>query len=167
MLKAILLAMVMVMALPIGNSRDALATMLDLTQFQWKTRLLFIFAPNHNHPFFDSLHKSLLAQKSEVADRDLVIFEILESGPSSLNTKDLDCQTAQSLRKKFDILKGRFVVILVGKDGGIKLNRQDLTQLEDVFALIDAMPMRQEEMRQKRRIGEAGAAVTNEQGGVE
>ncbi len=91
-----------------------------------------------------------------MADRDLVIFEILESGPSSMNTNYLDPQAANSLRKKFDLARGAFAVILVGKDGGIKLNRQDQTQLKDIFALIDAMPMRQEEMRQKNRLGESG-----------
>lgn len=92
-----------------------------------------------------------MAQQTEVADRDLVIFEILESGPSSMNTNNLEPPTAQSLRKKFDVPPGEFTVILVGKDGGIKLNRQVQTQLADIFSLIDSMPMRQEEMRRKTR----------------
>jgi len=85
----------------IGSSRNALAMSLDLSQFQWKNRLLFLFAPNRNHPLFDSLHKALAAQKQEVEKWSLVIFNILESGPSNMNTKYLDPQTAQSLRKKF------------------------------------------------------------------
>jgi hypothetical protein len=149
------------------NGRNAIADPLDLTQFQWKNRLLFLFAPNRNHPSFDTLHKSLLAQKSEAADRDLMIFEILETGPSSLNTEDLDRQTAQSLREKFDISRGRYTVILVGKDGGIKLNRQGQIRLEDIFALIDTMPMRQEERRQKKRLGEFDTDAPNKSRGVE
>lgn len=151
MLKAILLAMLMVSVLSIGSSRNSLALSLDLSQFQWKNRLLFLFAPSRDHPLFNKLHQSLLFQEAEVADRDLIIFEILESGPSSMNKNDLDPQTAQSLRKKFDTPLGKFTVILVGKDGGVKLKRQAQTQLTDIFALIDSMPMRQEEMRQKSR----------------
>ncbi|MEE4600953.1 MAG: DUF4174 domain-containing protein [Desulfobacteraceae bacterium] len=128
---------------------------MDLSQFRWKNRLLFLFAPNRSHPLFDVLQKSIATQQAEVADRDLVIFEILESGTSRLDTSDLDPQVAQSLRDKFDVSPGRFAVILVGKDGGTKLNRQEQTQLEDIFALIDAMPMRMEEMRQKSRTGES------------
>ncbi|MEX1350613.1 MAG: DUF4174 domain-containing protein [Desulfobacterales bacterium] len=128
---------------------------MDLSQFRWKNRLLFLFAPNRSHPLFDVLQKSIATQQAEVADRDLVIFEILESGTSRLDTCDLDPQVAQSLRDKFDVSPGRFAVILVGKDGGTKLNRQEQTQLEDIFALIDAMPMRMEEMRQKSRTGES------------
>jgi hypothetical protein len=167
MLKLILLAMMTAAVLSIGGSRNVLASSLDLSQFQWKNRLLFLFSPKRDHPFFDILHKSLTSRQAEVADRDLVIFEILESGPSSINTNSLDPQTAQSLRDKFDIARSEFTVILIGKDGGIKLNRQDQTRLEDVFALIDAMPMRQEEMRQKKRRNGSDTATPNKSGNAE
>ena len=123
---------------------------------------MFLFAPNRSHPLFDALQKSIAIEQAEVADRDLVIFEILESGSSRMDMTDLDPQVAQSLRNKFEVPKGRFAVILVGKDGGIKLERQDETRLEDIFALIDSMPMRREEMRQKSRTDESGAAETRE-----
>jgi hypothetical protein len=131
---------------------------MDLSQFQWKNRLLFLFAPNRSHPLFDALQKSIAIEQAEVEDRDLVIFEILESGSSSMDTRDLDSQVAQSLRDKFDVRGDQFSVILVGKDGGIKLNRQEQTRLEDIFALIDTMPMRREEMRQKSRTGQSVTA---------
>jgi hypothetical protein len=137
-------------------------TSVDLSQFQWKNRLLFLFAPNRSHPLFDALQKSIANELAEVADRDLVIFEILESSPSRMDMTDLDPQLAQSLRDKFEVPRGRFAVILVGKDGGIKLERQDETRLEDIFALIDSMPMRREEMRQKSQSEESGAAETKE-----
>ena len=165
--KLILLAMMTAAVMIIGGSRNAPACPLDLSQFQWKNRLLFLFAPNRDHPFFDVLHKALTTQKADVADRDLAIFEILGSGPSSINTNYLDPQTAQSLRDKFDIARSEFTVILIGKDGGIKLNRQDQTRLEDLFALIDAMPMRQEEMRQKKRRGGPDSAAPNKSGDAE
>ena len=167
MLKLILLAMMTAAVLLIGGSRNVLASSLDLSQFQWKNRLLFLFAPNRDHPFFDVLHKSLTSRQADVADRDLVIFEILESGPSRMNTNWLDPQIAQSLWDKFDVAQGEFTVILIGKDGGIKLNRQDQTRLEDLFALIDAMPMRQEEMRQKKRRGGPDSAAPNKSGDAE
>jgi hypothetical protein len=149
MFKTILLTMAIAAILP-GSSRNAIAEHLDLSQFQWNNRLLFLFAPNRNHPMFDSLHDSLSAQKAEVADRDLVIFEILESEPSSMNSKPLASEAALSLRKRYKITQGEFAVLLIGKDGGIKLNRQNETPLEDIFALIDAMPMRRQEIRQKK-----------------
>ena len=40
-----------------------------------------------------------------------------------------------------------FEVLLVGKDGGVKLRREDLVAVSEITALIDTMPMRQNEMR--------------------
>ena len=148
MLKATLPAIIISLVL-IASSPNAEETPMDLSQFQWKNRLLFLFSPNRSHPLFDVLQKSIAIEQAEVADRDLVVFEILESGSSRMDTRDLDPQVAQSLRDKFEVPRGRFAIILVGKDGGIKLNRQDETRLEDIFAFIDTMPMRREEMRQK------------------
>ena len=145
MLKTALPAMIISLVL-IASSLDAEETPMDLSQFQWKNRLLFLFAPNHSHPLFDVLQKSIAKQQAEVADRDLAIFEIMESGTSRMDTNDLDPQVAQSLRDKFDVSPGQLALILVGKDGSVKLNRQEQTRLEDIFALIDSMPMRRQEM---------------------
>ena len=123
---------------------------MDLDQFKWKNRLLFLFSPTRSHPLFDTLQKSLADRQPGVADRDLVIFEILESGSSRINTENMDPQTAQSLRERFEVSPGQFTVILVGKDGGTKMNRNEETQLVDIFGLIDSMPMRQDEMRRKK-----------------
>ena len=44
----------------------------------------------------------------------------------------------------------RFTVVLVGKDGTAKLREKRAVSSDDLFALIDAMPMRQREMREQR-----------------
>jgi hypothetical protein len=147
--KIIISALMLLMAMSVFSSRNAQAQSPDLSVFKWKNRLLFLFAPNRNHPLFDALHKSLVARQSEAAERDLVIFEIFELAASSMNGEAIDSETARLLREKFDVLPDEFTVILIGKDGGIKLDRKEHTKLDDIFALIDAMPMRQEEMRQR------------------
>ena len=124
---------------------------MDLTQFQWKNRLLFLFAPDRSHPLFKDLQSQLSAQNMEVKDRDLMVFEVLERGPSKMNTAPIDRQAADSLRDRFAIPQDTFSLILVGKDGGIKLKRRDQANLEEVFELIDSMPMRQNEMRRKNQ----------------
>ena len=139
--------MTAVVAFSMFGGKDALS--MDLTQFQWKNRLLFLFAPERSDSLFSDLRNEIVAQKNRVQDRDLVVFEILESGPSFMNTTRLDVQMAATLRREFDVSPGRFIVILVGKDGGVKLKRNTHIKLNDIFALIDAMPMRQQEMRQK------------------
>ena len=123
----------------------------DFEQFKWKKRLLLVFAPDSSHPLFESLQRDLSTRKHEVDDRDLVICKILGVGMSTMGDSELDPHTAASLRERFDISPKAFSLMLVGKDGGIKLRRNDPVNLEEIFRLIDSMLMRQGEMRQKGR----------------
>jgi len=45
--------------------------------------------------------------------------------------------------------QGAFTVVLIGKDGGEKLRREEGANLGEIFGLIDTMPMRRREMRGK------------------
>lgn len=46
-----------------------------------------------------------------------------------------------------------FAFRLIGRDGGVKLRRDRPVPAEELFAVIDAMPMRQAERREKRPAG--------------
>jgi hypothetical protein len=139
--------MALLAAVLVFTVKEARPMDVDLEPFKWKNRLLFVFAPDRSDPLFDSLQREILARKQEVEDRDLLIFEVLENGTSQVGGSPLDPREAASLQKRFDIPTKASVVILVGKDGGIKLMRTDPVRLEEVFSLIDSMPMRMDEMR--------------------
>jgi len=116
------------------------------------------------HPAFDPRDSGLIPKKQmgdvpDVRSRNprrkipeplaVVCEKALATDPNDrYGTAD---EMATALRKKFNAPAGRFTVILVGKDGGVKFKRHTRVKLSDIFALIDAMPMRQEEMRQKGR----------------
>lgn len=136
-----------VLACAICGDQDARS--MDLNQFQWKNRLLFIFAPQDGDPFFRTLQIQISDHHSELSERDLVVFKIFESGPSFMATTRIASQTAAALRNRFDAPPKRFTCILVGKDGGVKFRRSTPVNLKEIFDLIDAMPMRREEIRQK------------------
>ena len=148
---AALLIIAWVGALSIFADGEALPVDVDFEQFKWKNRLLLVFAPDSSHPLCESLQRDLSTRKHEVDDRDLVVFEILDVGASKRDGTQLDPHMAASLRKRFDISPKAFSLILVGKDGGIKLRKNDPVKLEEIFRLIDSMPMRQDEMLQKGR----------------
>ena len=122
---------------------------MDLTQYKWKNRLLFVFAPNSTHPLYVDIKNDIVAQKEEVLDRDLIVFEIFDNDTSLKDMTEIDPESAAAVRQNFKVRSGSFTIILVGKDGGVKLRRTEKVNLTDIFSLIDAMPMRREEMRQK------------------
>ena len=131
----------------VWNPRDS--SSMDLRQFQWKNRLFFIFAEDGSHPLFKDLQNQIIAQKAEVDDRDLIVFEVPAQGPARMNSMPLDRKKADSIRNHFAVSDDAFSLILVGKDGSIKLQRNERVDLTDVFGLIDSMPMRQREIKQK------------------
>ena len=79
----------------------------------------------------------------------MIVCRIIEKGPSQLDEQTLASEEAKKLRRHFGVKPGRFTVILVGKDGGVKMVREERTDLQEIFDLIDSMPMGQQEMRER------------------
>ena len=146
---AIGLALAFMMALFAYNPTDAIS--MDLARFEWKNWLMLIFAPDVMHPHYERIDAEINAQSAEVRDRDLVVFEIFDKDSSQMNASPLSSADADALRKHFGITRQMYALILVGKDGGVKLKREDRVPLNEIFELIDSMPMRREEMRQKNQ----------------
>lgn len=122
----------------------------ELRKFQWKNRILLIFAPSAEDPVCRSLAAELNAQVAGVRERDLLIGEFFEAGESRFAGAPLTPQSAEALRREFAVRKGTSTVILVGKDGEVKLRREGPVRAAEIFALIDSMPMRQKEMGERK-----------------
>lgn len=123
---------------------------LDLSQYQWKNRLLLIFAPSEQDPAYLDLRDRLQASEAELVDRDLIVFRLFAEGQGSLAEAPIGNDSVSFLYDRFDVQQGASTVVLIGKDGGEKLRQVDGFDLQAIFDRIDAMPMRQREMRQKR-----------------
>ena len=121
----------------------------DLGAYQWENRLLLIFAPSPADQRLAVLEKDLIDRSAGVQDRDLLVFRIFESGPSYVDRRKLTPGEAESLRRRFKVPCGDIRQILIGKDGGVKLTGDEKTTLQSLFDLIDTMPMRRQEMRDK------------------
>ncbi len=120
--------------------------MLNLQSYQWKNRLLLVFAPSENTPEYQQQMQLFSNQTAEFVDRDLLLIELFSNGTSRINGKPINPEDVTSIKQQFNI-GDEFSVILVGKDGTAK--RREMTPVEPtaIFQQIDAMPMRQREMR--------------------
>jgi hypothetical protein len=128
-----------------GGALDSI----DLNAYQWKHRLLFLFVPSEEDPSYLSLKKEIEHQAKEVLDRDLLIAYVLEKGEGRLGMERLSSGQGFSLRKNLSVPPGQFMSILIGKDGGEKFRQDRIVELKEIFRVIDAMPMRQQEMKEK------------------
>ena len=125
---------------------------MDLERYRWQNRLLLLFAAGENTPEYAKISEEIEQHRHEMKDRDLVVIRLLESGSSRVNGRNLSGDETPRLRTRFEALPGRFKAVLIGKDGGVKLTRSDALRLQEVFDRIDAMPMRQREMRERESL---------------
>jgi len=79
----------------------------------------------------------------------MVIGWFHETGDNYIGTKTVELNDAQSLRERIGASPKEFLVVLIGKDGGIKARYPQAPALSEVFDLIDGMPMRRSERRQR------------------
>ena len=149
-----LLLSIAVMSVMIGFWTDFGSGMeqetMDLDKYRWEERLLFVFARSKEDPEYKAVSKQLSSMKGGIIERDMRIFRVFESDESLSGNSVISQEDAFGLRKKFSVSSGTFTMILVGKDGGVKMKEESLVDLSDVFSLIDAMPMRRIEMKERK-----------------
>jgi hypothetical protein len=110
-----------------------------LAPHRGKARILVVAAPDAQDPSLRAQRELLVPVRAELRERDLVVVEAIGTGPE-----------AAALRRRLGLPEGAFRAALVGKDGGAKLKAAEPLTPQRLFATIDAMPMRQDEVRERR-----------------
>ena len=110
-------------------------------------RVLLVFAPSGQDPRLDEQQRMLSEDREGAAERDLVLVPVAGTGPASKATgRTIDEAGNRRLRERYAVAAGTFSVLLIGKDGGVKLRSRSVVPAARLFALVDAMPMRRAEM---------------------
>ena len=108
----------------------------NLKDFLWSARPVVVFADSPNDPRFEQQLALLQERAAELAERDVVVLT------------DTDPEMGSNLRKT---LRPRgFMMVLIGKDGGVKLRKPFPWDVRELTRVIDKMPMRQREVRERR-----------------
>lgn len=114
-----------------SNSRVSFQT---LSEMKWQYRILLIEES-------EDYQQVLSDASNEIKDRHLVWFLVTSEQILSNLSGPIPKRLQQDIRKR----NVDNEVILIGKDGGVKLRKKKLN-LPYIFSTIDAMPMRQAEM---------------------
>ena len=115
-------------------TRSAAADELDA--LRWKARPVVVFSATRNDPRVARQLTAFEHASAALRDRDI---RVLAEG-----------QVDGALRRRLAFNDPGFAVVLVGKDGGVKRVWRGVVEPKQLFGVIDAMPMRREEMRGKR-----------------
>ena len=130
----------------IGNGQEDF-----LGQYQWKNRIILIFSPTVQNVSLQAQKIEFTSYLKQFLERDLIQLEVLPDRMINSQSEAVNLFHHAILRKKYDVAEDEYKFILIGKDGGVKFNSDRFVTREDLFSLIDAMPMRKREMRIKNQ----------------
>ena len=107
---------------------------------------LLVFAPAMDDPQLVAQFTQLKAHAAELKRRDLLYVPIVPEGhnqpipASRLHTASLSEDELAAMRHHFKVEPDEFLVILVGKDGGQKLDSRAPVPVDRLKQVIDSMP---------------------------
>ncbi|MBT3139446.1 hypothetical protein DS909_08185 [Phaeobacter gallaeciensis] len=108
----------------------------DLSEFLWINRPVVVFADTPADPRFQQQIDLLTQGEPMMRDRDVVVLT------------DTDPAAKSPLRQK---LRPRgFQLVLIGKDGGVKLRKPFPWNVRELSRSIDKFPLREREIRERR-----------------
>ena len=116
-----------------------------LEQYRWEKRVLVVSARAEDDTQLMQLQSEVASMPEEFADRDMLLVTLLNCGTSMAADRELTPADVSAARDALGIQSGPFALRLIGKDGSIKLSSESATSIQEIFALIDTMPMRQRE----------------------
>ena len=122
-----------------------------LKHLQWEKRPLLLFAKSRSFAPLDRQVDLLRDYRPDLEERDMVVLSTTGNQETSaaIGYFPINRGTARQLKKKYEPEARGLTVILIGKDGGEKARWQQVVDPQEIFDLIDSMPMRQDEMRQQ------------------
>jgi hypothetical protein len=110
-----------------------------LKDYRLTNRVILTFSNSEENPDRQLLIQQIKQYPCEYMKRDLVHIDLIK-GTHQYNR----------LSQKFSLPESTsFKLLLLGKDGEIKLSTNRV-ELNDVFSLIDTMPMRKREMQSEK-----------------
>jgi hypothetical protein len=117
-------------------------------------RILVSFAPRPDTAASMEQTSAILARRADLEERDLLVYQLYsEADATALHrtSQSISVESARAIYSLYSVKPDDQVAILIGKDGGAKARYALPVDLKKVFDVVDAMPMRQQEMDQRRR----------------
>lgn len=102
-------------------------------------RILLVAAATAEQADFRRQKAQLAAQQAGLTERDFVVLEVLYN--------QLPAADQRFLGRQLGLRPPAFAVVLLGKDGGVKLRSARPLAPAALFGIVDQMPMRRQEMR--------------------
>ncbi|MDR9827587.1 DUF4174 domain-containing protein, partial [Vibrio sp. FNV 38] len=119
----------------------------DIDDLKWKNRIILVYSESNSNVLYHQLTSDI----DSIKERDIVWFLLSNDRLKTNYNGDISSDIIHHLEKIISSAKPHSFmdhVVLIGKDGGIKSRSTNLN-LTGLYQQIDAMPMRQQEIRRQ------------------
>lgn len=117
--------------------------------YRWDKRLLVVSAPAESDERLVEQLRAIDARRGAFDERDMLLVTLIDDGSSTAGEEALSTADVSAARAALAIRGDGYALRLIGKDGGVKLASEAPVSMDEVYALIDGMPMRQREMEER------------------
>ena len=118
-----------------GNSHALLSLEQEISNFEWKKRLVLVIAKDKDINLISGVESFFKERACQNKNRDLELYKIIGNEITKYNVPSR--------------YEGRTGIWLIGLDGSEKAYSNDLSVLDQLYEIIDEMPIRQNEMLQQ------------------
>jgi hypothetical protein len=119
-----------------------------IEQYRWQQRALIVNAADGSDRMLVRLQSELAAAPEQFADRDMQLVLLLDDGSAVAGQRPLTQTEVDRIRAELGFDSSTPGLRLIGKDGSVKLATESAA-LDDIYSLIDTMPMRRSEMAER------------------
>ncbi|MBK67806.1 MAG: hypothetical protein CMP22_06715 [Rickettsiales bacterium] len=142
------------MSMTLSNCSNA-DTPAFFDQYMWQYRPIVLLVKAESNQDYKDQMAQFDRNKTALKDRDIKLIRIIDGQSHEKARVYINDELKPNLQtnvffEHFQINpdQDQFTLILIGKDGGVKLKQNQFVPLEQITGLIDSMPMRKKEMRQ-------------------
>ncbi len=121
----------------------------DLAGYRWQNRLVLILAEDSSNPLFQEQVQVFQDEEEGLQDLRIVVFQALPQRYTRGTQQLPNWISGDQLYESYKSQDSSFEVLLLGLDGGIKLRRHRVVTVDELYELINTMPMRRAELRRR------------------
>ncbi|PZX36874.1 uncharacterized protein DUF4174 [Nonlabens dokdonensis] len=124
-----------------------------IEKHRWENRILLVISEENNSNEEYSNQLQVINDSLEgYTERKLIVYTVLPNKYRLLGittNQEANWIKNSKLYSTYNENKKPFKVVLIGLDGGVKEERNAAISSEELFAIIDGMPMRRSELNRK------------------
>ena len=122
----------------------------DLTSLRWQNRIVVIQADGPENQELQKQIAIFASEEEGLSERKLVVFQNIGDNTTNLYKANEEIALSPYVQKTLQRMDSNFKILLIGLDGSVKLKQASAVTVNQLFDLIDIMPMRRAEKARKK-----------------